>query len=79
MQFKRSPADAEAALTLSTTGTQPKIVVLSGTQGAFRVKKTLITLKPGTYYFDVQVNLGPDDVYVIIVGKIEIYATAISD
>lgn len=77
MQFKKFPSDYEAALILSSPNGE--IVIDAGTQGAFLVKKKVLNLKPGLWYFDVQITLGPDDVYVIIVGRLEIYASTIEE
>ncbi len=57
MQFKQFISDSIAALSLSSQGGSPGIVVAEDpTTGVFSVPRRVIPLKPGRYFWDIEVT-----------------------
>lgn len=54
LQFKRYPSDAVAALALTNIGGSPGIIATD--PGVFVVSGRTITLKPGAYFWDIQIT-----------------------
>lgn len=59
MQFKRYATDALPALRLSSTGGAPGMTVVGDpAAGMLRVPGRVVTLRPGRYFWDIQVTVG---------------------
>lgn len=58
LQFKRFVTDAVAALALRSVGEGAGIVVDDPVTGVFRVPPRVVVLRPGRYFWDLQITVG---------------------